>query len=310
MSEDSVTATRGSARVTAFPTLRSCSGLVKLCRKPTATASTPSAASFSIAPLTLVSSSSRSISPWALTRSRIGRRRRRGTNGSGSSMLWSYCSNRFSWRISTTSLKLSVVSRAVLAPFLSISAFVAKVVPWMMTDTVPGSMPASVMTACNADSTPSSGARNVVRVFAVNRRSPTSSATSVNVPPMSTPIRAEWVLSGVSTRGNLLGDNNSMLFSGKAVQVQCGRLVDLRAIHGEKLLRLFDPAQCVAADRYEPAAHAVNIGEGRRDQHRLLDRPAHGGDPAGLVDRWPHHREVESLGAADISVEHLADMQT
>jgi hypothetical protein len=49
------------------------------------------------------------------------------------------------------------------------------------------------------------------------------------------------------------------------------RLIGLHAIQGEKLLRLRDPAQCVAADRHQPASHAVNIGEGRRDQHRLLD---------------------------------------
>jgi hypothetical protein len=63
-------------------------------------------------------------------------------------------------------------------------------------------------------------------------------------------------------------------------------------IQREKLLRLGDPAQCVAADRYEPAAHAVDIGEGLRDQHRLLDRPAHGGDPAGFVDGRPDYSEI------------------
>ena len=80
-------------------------------------------------------------------------------------------------------------------------------------------------------------------------------------------------------------------------------------IEREKLLRLRDPAQRVAADRYEPAAHAVNVSEGLRDQHWLLDRPAHGGDPAGLVDCRPDHGEIEPLGAADIAVEHLAYMQ-
>ena len=43
------------------------------------------------------------------------------------------------------------------------------------------------LTERKAASTPSSGACGVVRILAVNRRSPTSSATSVNVPPMSTP---------------------------------------------------------------------------------------------------------------------------
>src|SRR6266498_5279393 len=80
-------------------------------------------------------------------------------------------------------------------------------------------------------------------------------------------------------------------------------------VEREELLRLRDPAQRVAADRYEPAAHALDIGERLRDQHRLLDRPAHGGDPARFVDGRPHHGEIEPLGAAEIAVEHLADMQ-
>src|SRR2546430_4848318 len=80
-------------------------------------------------------------------------------------------------------------------------------------------------------------------------------------------------------------------------------------IQREELLRLRDPAQRVAADRYEPAAHALDIGERLRDQHRLLDRAAHGGDAARFVDGRPHHGEIEPLGAAEIAVEHLADMQ-
>src|ERR1700730_3324389 len=83
-------------------------------------------------------------------------------------------------------------------------------------------------------------------------------------------------------------------------------LTGLGGIEREKLLRLHDPAQRVAADRYEPAAHAVDIGEGLRDQHRLLDRPAHGGDPAGLVDGRPAHGEIVAFVDADITGEHLA----
>src|SRR5262249_16557132 len=51
----------------------------------------------------------------------------------------------------------------------------------------PGSTPAVAVTERKAASTPSCGACGVVRIFAVKRRSPASSATSVNVPPMSTP---------------------------------------------------------------------------------------------------------------------------
>jgi hypothetical protein len=104
-------------------------------------------------------------------------------------MFTSYCSKRFSLRISRTSRKPSVVSSAVLAPLRSISAFVASVVPWMTRSTCPGSTPAAAITLRTASSPPASGALGVVSVFAVKRRSPTSSATSVNVPPMSIPSR-------------------------------------------------------------------------------------------------------------------------
>ena len=188
-SQDKVTGTFGSRCASAAPTRRSCSGLVKLCRKPTATASTRSAARISIAPATLDSSSGVSTLPCASMRSRTGSRSRRGTSGGGRSILTSYCSKRFSWRISTTSRNPSVVKSAVLAPLRSISALVASVVPWMIKPTALGSTPAAAVTWRTAASTPSSGARGVVRIFAVKRASPTSSATSVNVPPMSTPRR-------------------------------------------------------------------------------------------------------------------------
>src|SRR2546430_11568941 len=81
-------------------------------------------------------------------------------------------------------------------------------------------------------------------------------------------------------------------------------------IQREELLRLRDPAQRVAADRYEPAAHALDTGEGLRDQHRLLDRTAHGGDPARFVDGRPHHGEIEPLRAAEIAVERLAALRS
>jgi hypothetical protein len=46
------------------------------------------------------------------------------------------------------------------------------------------------MTARTAASTPCAGEREVVKIFAVKRRSPASSATSVNVPPISMPSLA------------------------------------------------------------------------------------------------------------------------
>src|SRR5216683_4868276 len=60
----------------------------------------------------------------------------------------------------------------------------------MTSATCAGAMLAAASTACIASSTPRSGAADVVRILAVQRRPPASSATSVKVPPMSTPRRA------------------------------------------------------------------------------------------------------------------------
>ena len=82
-----------------------------------------------------------------------------------------------------------VVISAVRAPLRSISALVASVVPWMMIESAEAGMRASASTALIAAITPRSGAAGVVNTFAVKRRPPLSSATSVKVPPMSTPRR-------------------------------------------------------------------------------------------------------------------------
>ena len=97
-----------------------------------------SAARRSASAATPASSSGASTRPCASMRSRTGKRSRRGTSGGGRSMLTSYCSKRFSCRISIVSRKPSVVTSAVLAPLRSISALVASVVPWMMIDEVAG----------------------------------------------------------------------------------------------------------------------------------------------------------------------------
>jgi hypothetical protein len=74
------------------------------------------------------------------------KRSSRGISGVGSCRLRSYCSKRFSVRISITSRNPSVVTSAVLAPRRSISALVASVVPWMMMPISEGEMPASRVT--------------------------------------------------------------------------------------------------------------------------------------------------------------------
>src|SRR5438094_9947269 len=82
-------------------------------------------------------------------------------------------------------------------------------------------------------------------------------------------------------------------------------------IEREELLRVLDAAQCVAPDRDEPAAlqSVHRLREGLRQQHAALDRAAHRGDARNLVDRRPDDREIEPLVAADVAVEHLADME-
>ena len=68
-------------------------------------------------------------------------------------------------------------------------ALVARVVPWMTTSTAAGSMPASPRACASASSTPSSGALGVVSTLLVKVSPLPASATSVKVPPMSTPTR-------------------------------------------------------------------------------------------------------------------------
>ena len=74
----------------------------------------------------------RSILPPASIRSSSVNRSQRGISGGGSVMFRSYCSKRLSVRISITSRKPAVVTSAVRAPRRSISALVARVVPWMI----------------------------------------------------------------------------------------------------------------------------------------------------------------------------------
>src|SRR5437879_5239471 len=82
-------------------------------------------------------------------------------------------------------------------------------------------------------------------------------------------------------------------------------------IEREELLRVLDAAQCIAPDRDEPAAFQSvhRLRESLRQQDAALHRAAHRGDASDLVDRRPDDREIEPLVAADIAVEHLADME-
>ena len=85
---------------------------------------------------------------------------------------------------------LPVVSSAVRAPLRSMMALVAKVVPCITIAKSAGARPASRKTARIASMTARSGASGVVSTLLLNRRPPASSATSVKVPPISTPSLA------------------------------------------------------------------------------------------------------------------------
>src|SRR5271155_4220460 len=83
-----------------------------------------------------------------------------------------------------------------------------------------------------------------------------------------------------------------------------------RRIEREQLLRGADAAQRITPDRDELAFGAAGgLSEARREQQRLLDRAAHRGDAADFIDGRTNDREIETLFAADIAVEHLAEMQ-
>ena len=85
---------------------------------------------------------------------------------------------------------------------------------------------------------------------------------------------------------------------------------DIR-IERVEILRAADAAQRIAAGGHQIVSPGgVEAGaERRRHQKFPVDRAAHRGDAADLVDGRPHHGEVEPVVAADIAVKHLADMQ-
>src|SRR5437763_15000561 len=107
-------------------------------------------------------------------------------------------------------------------------------------------------------------------------------------------------MSPVSATTTLISRNDSSLFIGRAPLCVGGYsyrqpLASLEGsgrrrrpdggVDGEKLLRRRDAAQGVAADGEKilpPMAQPVD--EGRRHQQRLIDRTAHRGDAADLVD--------------------------
>ena len=77
-----------------------------------------------------------------------------------------------------------------------------------------------------------------------------------------------------------------------------------------RFLRLADATQHKAADRGEwRRIRTQRLDESGGEQQRPVDRAAHRGDAADLVDRRTDDGEVEPVGAADIAIEDVTDMQ-
>src|SRR5262249_18437204 len=87
--------------------------------------------------------------------------------------------------------------------------------------------------------------------------------------------------------------------------------LDEVGVECEKLACVADPTECETADRDEAGAlaRARCRDEVRRHQHAAIDRAAHRRNPARLVHRRPDHCEVQTIVAADVAVEDVADVE-
>src|SRR5262249_25656987 len=137
------------------------------------------------------SSSASSPSPVALMRSRISRRKRPGARNVGvsGSSARSYIWCRI-WRpISSTSRNPCVVINPMQAPLRSSTALVATVVPCTKRATSCGGKAHSASICLSASSTATLGSLRVLGIFMIRVRAPgRRTTTSVNVPPISTPM--------------------------------------------------------------------------------------------------------------------------
>ena len=95
------------------------------------------------------------------------------------------------------------------------------------------------------------------------------------------------------------------------VALRHGLIGGKHRIERVEILRAADAAQREPAggDQITPPGRIEAVAKSRRHQQFAIDRAAHRGDAADLVDRRPHHGEIEPVLAADIAVKHFADMQ-
>src|SRR3954469_8497030 len=63
------------------------------------------------------------------------------------------------------------------------------------------------------------------------------------------------------------------------------------------------------SDKAGPVLLERSRREGRRDQEIPFNQPNQARDPAGLIHRRPDHRKIKPIRAADVAVEHVANMQ-
>ncbi len=163
-------------------------------------------------------SSGRIARPSAAMRSVTSKRRRRGTRGAGLSQVRSNMPGVRSRPISSTSRKPRVVIRPAGPPVPCRMALEPTVVPCSTPRTSAGASLASSSAAAIPSSTAVSGLCGVEGSLRVEIR-PVSviSTTSVNVPPISTPIRAVSRMKGFRARSGCGCRAESVSANGGAV---------------------------------------------------------------------------------------------
>ena len=168
----------------AAATARSCAGLAYACNKQIAIDLTSSARSRCTSSASAAWLGAVSTLPSGASRSSIPRRCVASKSGGVTTGCSAYSDGRACRPSSSTSSKPAVVTSAVGPPRRSSSALVATVVECTTSETA-----APSAAACTPASTASAGSRGVESRLTTRRLpSRNSATTSVNVPPVSTPI--------------------------------------------------------------------------------------------------------------------------
>ena len=97
---------------------------------------------------------------------------------------------------------------------------------------------------------------------------------------------------------------------GDRFQLACPIGGGVRGCKSEEFLRSPYALQSIPAKRHDPVcATSRRLGEGRGDDHVLIEGTAHRLDPAHFVYGRTADREVKPVLAADVSVEDLSQME-